>query len=305
MNNIELYKANEILENKYYQIPQELFYNDLYKDKLNSDSKILYAFLLDRLTLSIKNNWVNEKGEVYLIFTRQEVQEKLNLSDKTVSKAFKQLTETNLVFEKRQGLGKPNIIFIGKIQHESVDVSTDTEILRFKKRKNYDSRVVEDTIQDTENVRPINTNNNYTNISRLNLISSNLGRDFFIDEDEMDYGEIFKRNIEFDNLVQDKNQKELIENIVSVAIEAINSRKDSIYINSEPKKQEIVKNQLLKLNPGHIQYVINSIKKNINTIKNIRSYIITSLYNAVNTIDIDATLEASRIMNTWEEGNPC
>lgn len=50
MNEINYYKQNEILENNYYQIPQELFVNQLYKEKLNSDNKILYAFLLDRLS---------------------------------------------------------------------------------------------------------------------------------------------------------------------------------------------------------------------------------------------------------------
>ena len=70
------YKSNETLENKFYQIPQELFVNSLYKDKLNSDSKILYAFLIDRLSLSQKNNWKDANNNVYLIFTRQEVQEK-------------------------------------------------------------------------------------------------------------------------------------------------------------------------------------------------------------------------------------
>ena len=53
------YKANECFEHLYYQIPMELFFNKNYKDKLNSDSKILYGFLLNRLTLSIKNNWVD------------------------------------------------------------------------------------------------------------------------------------------------------------------------------------------------------------------------------------------------------
>jgi len=86
-----------------------------YKDKLNSDNKILYAFLLDRLSLSQKNHWIDEEKNIYLIFTREEVQEKLNLSDKTATKAFKQLNEVGLVQEKRQGLGKPNLIYVGKI----------------------------------------------------------------------------------------------------------------------------------------------------------------------------------------------
>ena len=61
MNEINYYKQNEILENNYYQTPQELFVNQLYKGKLNSDSKILYAFLLDRLSLSQKNHWIDKK----------------------------------------------------------------------------------------------------------------------------------------------------------------------------------------------------------------------------------------------------
>ena len=129
------YKLNETLEHKYYQFPQELFVNEKYKNKLNSDSKILYAFLLDRLSLSQKNHWIDEENNVYLIFTREEVQEKLNLSDKTVTKSFKILMEVNLVQEKRQGLGKPNLIYVGKINH------SDSENLRFLNRKNYDSGI--------------------------------------------------------------------------------------------------------------------------------------------------------------------
>ena len=62
------YKANECFEHLYYQIPMKLFFNIKYKDKLNSDSKILYAFLLDRLSLSQKNHWIAEDNNVYLIF---------------------------------------------------------------------------------------------------------------------------------------------------------------------------------------------------------------------------------------------
>lgn len=76
MKEIDYYKNNEILENSYYQIPQELFINKLYKEKLNSDSKILYAFLLDRLSLSQKNHWFDELNRIYLYL--QEKKYKIN-----------------------------------------------------------------------------------------------------------------------------------------------------------------------------------------------------------------------------------
>jgi hypothetical protein len=147
------YKANECFEHLYYQIPMELFFNPKYKNKLNSDSKILYGFLLNRLTLSAKNNWIDEDEKVFLIFTRKEVQERLNLSDKTVTKAFNQLKECKLIHEKKQGANKPNLIYVGKIEHD--------ENLIQVIRKNYESRIVKSTTQDTENLRPNYNNNNY------------------------------------------------------------------------------------------------------------------------------------------------
>ena len=143
------YKSNETLEHKYYQIPQELFINAKYKNKLNLDSKILYALLLDRLSLSQKNHWIDEDNNVYLIFTREEVQEKLNLSDKTVTKSFKILMEVNLVQEKRQGLGKPNLIYVGKIN-----------------RKKYDSSIGNFTTELSEKVRNSKNNNSYNKNSK-------------------------------------------------------------------------------------------------------------------------------------------
>ena len=171
MKEIDYYKNNEILENSYYQIPQELFVNSLYKEKLNSDSKILYAFLLDRLSLSQKNHWFDEYGRVYLIFTREEVQDKLCLSEKTVTKAFKQLLEVNLITEKRQGLGKPNLIYVGKIQHEEIISDIDQESLQVLNSKNYGSGKVKSTTLDTEKLPTINPNNIKTNIINTDSIN--------------------------------------------------------------------------------------------------------------------------------------
>ena len=102
-----------------------------------------------------KNNWIDENGNVFLIFTRKEVQERLDLSDKTVTKAFKQLKDCKLIHEKRQGANKPNLIYVGKIDH-------DEDLIKLI-RKNYESRIVKSTTQDTENLRPNYNNNNYNN----------------------------------------------------------------------------------------------------------------------------------------------
>lgn len=63
------YKANEYLENTYYQISKKLFINPTYTS-LSSDSKLLYGLLLDRLSISIKINWVDKDENIYLIFSK-------------------------------------------------------------------------------------------------------------------------------------------------------------------------------------------------------------------------------------------
>lgn len=98
------------------------------------------------------------------------------MSDKTATKAFKQLNNVGLVQEKRQGLGKPNLIYVGKIQHE------ETENLRFLIRKNYDSVNENITNLESENLREINTNNIKTNIINTDSINPNSDDEFYLKE---------------------------------------------------------------------------------------------------------------------------
>ncbi len=153
---MELFKINEIRKHQFIQVPKELFHSPRYKC-LSSDAKLLYGLLLDRMELSRENNWVNENGEIYLIFTRTHIQALLNISDKPCTKAFKQLTQMELIREDRQGLGKPNLIFIGHIVYEtpqSVEIPLN--------RKMSDSAIVKYSIQQSVNVRANNTNINNT-----------------------------------------------------------------------------------------------------------------------------------------------
>ena len=119
MNNKEIYKINDIITMRYYAIPQELFNNPLYSN-LSIESKVLYAFLLDRLTLSQKNNWINDNNEIYLIYTREEAMKKLTISKPTIIKAFKQLVDIGLIVECTQGLHLPKLIYVCKMKLDNM-----------------------------------------------------------------------------------------------------------------------------------------------------------------------------------------
>ncbi len=144
---IKLYKIDEIEDASFYILPKSLF-TETYKN-LSLESKVLYAFLRDRMELSRKNNWVLKDGTIYLIFTREEMAVELCCSVKTVINAIKNLDKFGLIKEKRQGLNKPNLIFIGHIG-------------TFKTCKIYNSRLVDFTSQDMKNLQPNDTNRNKT-----------------------------------------------------------------------------------------------------------------------------------------------
>lgn len=264
MREIDYYKNNEILENSYYQIPQELFVNSLYKEKLNSDSKILYAFLLDRLSLSQRNYWFDEYGRVYLIFTREEVQNKLCLSEKTVTKAFKQLLEVNLIAEKRQGLGKPNLIYVGKIQHEEIIANTEQENLQVLNSKNYGSVEVKNTTLDTEILPTINPNNIKTNI--INTDSINLQSN----EEYISLNEV-KEKCKLKEFT--KEEQTILEDVIERLYYANDLKVGSVVITNSK-----ILSKISLINKDNLIQLLD-IAKSSNNIKNITNYLMICLYN--------------------------
>ena len=290
MKEINYYKQNEILENNYYQIPQELFVNNLYKEKLNSDSKILYAFLLDRLSLSQKNHWIDSENKVYLIFTREEVQEKLCLSDKTVPKAFKQLTEVNLIEEKRQGLGKPNLIYVGKIQHENqedeINDNLETEKMPLNTCKISDFRKGKITILEENNLRRINPNNIKPNIINTDSINPKSEDELLEIKEKCNLNEFTKDEIliledVIDTLYYKDNLK--VGNITVDHCKILN------------KLKMIVKDNLVQL---------LDILQNIPNIQNAKNYLMICLYNNLGNININKIIKKADTIKPNEREYP-
>ena len=95
----------------YFRIPKALFQDHRFR-QLSTDARTLYGILLDRMSLSAKNGWLDEQGRVYIIYTVREVQESLCCAEHKAVKLFRELEDMNLIERKRRGLGRPSLIYV-------------------------------------------------------------------------------------------------------------------------------------------------------------------------------------------------
>ena len=148
-------KITEVKNNAFYQMPQWLY--DPPYNVLSDKAKQIYMFLFDRRTLSIQNKWFDENGDVFVYFTNEQLMEKLNCSKPTIISAKKELADMGLLREFRQGVNKPNRLYI-----------FGSKKTLLQEVKNIDHGSKKTLLQEVKNIDPIKTNNIKTNISRLN-----------------------------------------------------------------------------------------------------------------------------------------
>ena len=257
----------------FYKVPKVLCTEEEFR-KLSSDAKLLYGLLLDRVSLSQRNGWVDENGRIYVVFTLDNIMISLNCSDKTATKMLVELEKHGLIERKRQGQGKPVLIYVKNFIH--------SENLRVLTRKNSDSGLVEGTTLGSEKVRCNNTEFNNTDISETNLILSGDG-----DMDEREaYKQYFMEQLEFQALKQQyPYQCRELDEILDLIVDTVCSKSKTIRIAGDQKSLAVVKSQFMKLDYGHIQYVLDCMEKNGAEVRNIKQYLLAMLYNAPLTIN--------------------
>ena len=111
---MNLVKQNDNLSFRYSILPSFILYEEPYKSQLLDKAKLIYSFIVDRLKLSIKNNFVNENGEVFVYFSRKEAEKLLCCTDRPITKAFNELLKLELIFEENRGIGKARKIYVNK-----------------------------------------------------------------------------------------------------------------------------------------------------------------------------------------------
>lgn len=290
MMDLEYYYGNEADQYSFYRIPKALF-TDKRFGSLSVEAKVLYGLLLDRMSLSIRNNWLDKDGRVYIIFTVVDIMATLGCAEQKTSRLLSELDNVKgvgLIERKRRGQGKPNVIYVKKF--------TDQQWakLQFKEGETSNSKDVKTTNQEMPKSQANNTDKNNTD---LNNIHQDEPETLFADSedkpakenqgmDKMDaYRRLIKKNISYDTLVHNyPYDQESINGFVELITEVCCSTRDTLRINQEEMAAEVVKSRLLKLDGGHIEYVLECLNQNTARVGNIRAYTLSALYNAPVTI---------------------
>ena len=265
----------------FYRVPKVLFTEECFWN-VSTDAKLLYGILLDRMNLSARNGWLDDEGRVYIIFTIEEIKGSLGCAEKKAVKLLDELEKKcGLIERKRQGLGKPNLIYVKNF----ISGSVERQFLNCQKDN---SGVVQNTIQDLSKAQGNNTDIKYTELSDTDPF---LSSDFSGKEDDgtgefKRYYEYFYDQLEIEYLKQDfRHDEEIIELILRLIVEVMCSNRKQIRIASDDKPVEIVRSTFMKLDSEHIRFVIDRFNENTTEIRNIKQYLLASIYNAPYTID--------------------
>ena len=280
---LDYFYGNQADQFTFYRIPKLLFTSPEYRS-ISAEAKILYGLLLDRMTLSARSGWFDEFNRVFIIFTIGDIMEALGCATQKAAKLLSELEEkAGLIERRRQGLGKPNIIYVKNFV---------TEESKIKNCENQNSGVLKIENQEFPESKSNNTDKNNTDINDTDsLLFPSVRGDQRREAARCDaqqreeYREIVLENIEYEILESSPGtDTEILDEIVALIVDTVSTARETVLISGEEKSAEVVRSQFLKLTRYHIEYVMDSLRDNSTRVRNIKQYMLASLYNAPMTM---------------------
>ena len=260
----------------FFRIPKALFQEQRFQD-LSTDAKTLYGILLDRMSLSVRNEWFDKKGRVFIIFTIEDVKRTLRCADNKATRLLRELEEFGLIERKRRGQGKPCLVYVKNFSAESSKESV-------KNRDNDDSCGSKIACQDPVKSRGIKKKENKTEMNNTNLILSDESEKMKNRELLEEY---FSHSLEMDLLLRlYPDDEDTLYQIVNLLVDTCATNRKLLHIAGDDKPAEVVRSRFMKLNADHIKFVLKCLAENSSPIRNMKQYLLASLYNAPTTMQL-------------------
>ena len=253
----------------FYRIPKMLFTEEIF-EALSTDAKVLYGLLLDRISLSRENGWLDDAGRVYVYYTIKSVKKSMRCANTKACGLLRELDEFGLIERKKQGLGKPTIIYV-------------KDFTRFRKAELLDSEKQNSVILhtgtlDNRKSESNKTEKNKTESSKTNPILSGADKDM---DERTSYRNYLNSQLDMEIMYERyPYDRETLDAIMNLMLDVVCSKRKTIRIAGDDKPVSVVKSQFLKVNSMHLEYVMDCMKKNPAKVRNIKQYLLAAIYNA-------------------------
>lgn len=288
----DYYYGDESGQFSFYRIPRQLITGARFK-RLSTDAKLLYGLLLDRMGLSAKNGWYDEKGRVYIYYPLEEIQQDMNCGHDKATKLLVELDSGKgfgLIERIRQGQGRPTKIYVkrfttreipprpalpqappssqecGKVAAQTAE-KPQSGLRNIRRQEcgkpaaSYIESNQTDFIYTDPSIYPAQPPPNMEWIDR---------NDCRREVEERIEAQALRRQFGYDD----------VESVAELMTDTLCSTRPTLRIGGEEIPAEQVKGRFLSLDYGHLEYVFDCLRRNTTQIRNIRAYLLTALYNA-------------------------
>ena len=297
----DYYYGDESSQFSFYRIPRQLITGQQFK-KVSTDAKLLYGLLLDRMGLSARNGWYDDAGRVYIYYTLDEIQEDINCGHEKAVKLLSELDTDKgcgLIERMKQGQGKPTKIYVKRFTTRQVTAETiapqgvprlpkigsqevgKSEVKSSEKPKSALPiiRSADFGKSDGNYIKSNQTDFSYTDPSIHPSLSADRQR--WMDRSE--YLKEIRENIEYPFLCQQFGQDD-VDEVVGLMADVMCSTQQTIRIGGNDIPLTQVQARFYRLDYAMMVYVFESLRRNTTKVRNIRAYLLTSLYNAPTTL---------------------
>lgn len=266
----------------FYMIPKEIVEDKPYCD-LSDGSKLLYSIILDRVKLSRQHGWIDEQNRVYIVFTVEEVQRTLRCAKQKATKLMQELESIGLIEKKRQGLGKPNLLYVKNFIRKGRKSKN-------RKNENHTSGSMKSEPQEVRESFGINYNQiNTNNINTDSFYPTDTATER--QKDEKDEREKIRHQIEYDWL-RGQFRSEQVDELVEIMLEVAMNRSPTIRIGRDAEyPASYVQERFSRLTVMHLERVLEGIADNRTQVRNTKAYLLASLFNSVSTLDNHYTMQ--------------
>lgn len=267
---------------KFYMTPAFLF-EDAYAS-IGAVGKLLFTLLYDRKRLSEANGWTDADG-TYCYMSREQMAEKTGSSIPTVKKTMKKLAELGLVREVRQGLGKPNKIYVILPEDEENGEKVEEKNKLSEQKKTAESDSNNLTANHNEKAKTNTENNTKSDIDKACCGTETFKNTNAYIASADDWDKIFRFRLDFETWFENDN-KDMAEGIIALMADIMVSDSDTCRIAGNDIPVNQVKSRFMRLTSDHIRYVIECLRNCRSKIKNYKNYIQTCLYESFTSIHL-------------------